>query len=74
MSYDLSLENEGIISPRISGTEFWMSQDRTFETGRVHDRTAWRRTEPLHKAMHLADDVRRKFWTECIEFFFDFAC
>ena len=72
--YVLSLQDEGIISPLISGTEFWFTKDKTFCTGRVHDRASWRRSEPMQNAMHLTDRVRKKFWKDCVEFFFDFVC
>ena len=74
VNYDLSLQNEGIISPRISGYEYWITQDKTYGTGRAHDRAAWRRTEPMPKAMHLSDDVRKKFWKEVLGFYFEYMC
>ena len=73
-AYELSLQDEGIISPLISGFEYWNTPDKMFCTGRTHDRSAWRRREPMPKAMHLADHVRKKFWNDCIEFYFDHVC
>ena len=72
--HDLSLESCGIIDPKLSGFEYWFSRENVFYTGRKHDRDAWRRTEPMHSAMHLDDSIRKEFWTESLENFFDFSC
>ena len=74
VDHDLSLENLGIVDPKISGYEAWFTRDAVFYTGRKHDRQAWRRTEPMQKAMHLEDATRKAFWKECIENFFDYSC
>ena len=74
IDHDLSLENYGIVDPKLAGTESWFTPDRVFCTGRKHDRLGWRRSEPMPIAMHLDDAERCKFWKECIENFFDFSC
>ena len=72
--HDLSLEHMGIVDPKLTGYESWFTRDNVFYTGKKHDRSAWRKTEPLESAMHLDDSLRFRFWKENIENFFDFSC
>ena len=74
VSFELSLQDEGILDQKISGTEYWPTHDKTYVTGRAHDRLSWRKTEIMPRAMHLSDEVHKKFWKNCIEFYFDYAC
>ena len=58
----LSMQDCGIFPPSPGREQVWRVEAETIITGTKHDQEGWR--EFINQAVHLSDEIRRKFWTE----------